>query len=578
MRDAAQRASRPPVPLAVLLVSGSLYAAAATALDAGAAAELVVKYRPGPVRAQVEAESRLANAVVLDAIEALDAYLLGAPEGTSAEALLERYRQDPRVEYAEPNPAIRGGLHLCDDRSFELQWSLHNTGQWIDGRAGFTDADVDAVEGWEITRGSSSTVVAVLDTGIDSDHPEFQGRILPGYDFVNRDADPEDDEGHGTLVTGIIAANADNGFSVAGIDHAARILPVKVLNANNVGSFFALARGIVYAANAGADVINMSIVSDWGSTRLLEDALRYARERGSILVACAGNGGLGDANRSAPGSSPWTISVGATTNRDERAVFSATGAALDVVAPGESVVTLRFGTDEDLVTLFSGCSAATPVVSGIAALLRSVDPLLTHAEILDILAATAQDRVGSPREDTPGRDDFFGYGRVNMNRALREIALVDVRLDIKPGDAENAIQASDKGLVPVAILGSSDFDVAEVDVATLTFFEMRHHYAVAAPAHDLRDPKRLRKHTRDVDRDGFPDLVSHYRTEELGIHVGDDAACLAGETFDGILFEGCDEIVALAPKGHARCGQGFALPVVLAPLLWLRLRRTGHRP
>ncbi len=258
----------------------------------------------------------------------------------------------------------------------------------------------------------------MLDTGIDSDHAEFQGRVLLGFDFVNEDSDPESDHPHGAVVTGILAANADNSFAVAGIDHSAKILPVKVLGSANLGTLADLIEGLTYAADQGADVISMSLIDYPVGVSFLEDALQYARDSGAILIACAGNDGIGDADVSGPGASPLTISVGTTTDTDARASFSGTGKALDVVAPGMNITTIAYNTAVDTSSVFSGCSAATPIVAGITSLLLSQYPWLTHDQVWTILTQTAEDLVGPPNEDTPGRDDFFGHGRVNLHSAL----------------------------------------------------------------------------------------------------------------------------------------------------------------
>ena len=247
--------------------------------------------------------------------------------------------------FGDGNYIGEGGDVIPDDTSFGDLWHLNNTGQ----SGGTPDADIEAIEAWDITTGSNSIVVAVLDTGIDSDHPEFLGRVLPGFDFVNEDSDPEADHPHGALVSGILAANADNSFAVAGVDHFAKILPVKVLNASNLGTLADLIEGLTYAADQGADVISMSLINYPVGFSFLDDALQYARDSGAILIACAGNGGIGDADVSGPGASPLTISVGATTRIDARASFSGTGSALDVVAPGSSITTIAYNTAVDTI-------------------------------------------------------------------------------------------------------------------------------------------------------------------------------------------------------------------------------------
>ena len=376
--------------------------------------EILVKFKSDVSQEEVKSILMLYRASVIEHIEAINVYRLKIPSDSDMQEMLELFKKHPRCQYAEPNYLGQGGDFLPKDTFFPQQWHLHNVGQ----TGGTVDADIDAVEGWQITRGSSAIVVAVLDTGIEADHPEFQGRIVPGFDFVNNDNDPEADHPHGVVVSGILAANTDNSFSVAGIDHHVKILPVKVLNAQNAGTTSDLANGLIFAANQGAHVINMSLINYPTTSATLNAALQFARDAGTILLACAGNGGIGDADVSGPGASPLTISVGATDHNDARANFSGTGQALDMVAPGLNVPTVRFNSALDQFSLFSGCSAATPVVSGITTLLLSLHPFLTHEAVRNILIQTAEDLVGPPTEDTPGRDNFFGHGRVNMHNAL----------------------------------------------------------------------------------------------------------------------------------------------------------------
>jgi subtilisin family serine protease len=378
--------------------------------------EILVKFAPGVSKNEIAELNASHGTHILETIPELGIYRLSIPANQAVSAVVDGYRRSPRSKYAEPNYVGQGGDFSPADTFFIEQWHLHNTGQF-----GYKpDADIDAVEGWQIARGDESITVAVLDSGIDFLHPEFVGRVLPGFDFVSDDNDPTFDHPHGVWVSGILAANADNLLSVAGVDHFAQILPIKILDADNFGSSVDLAQGLVFAANQGADVINMSLIN-YPVNGAIRDALKFARDAGAILVACAGNSGIGDADRSGPGKSPLTISVGATTAFDERADFSGTGSALDVVAPGLNVATVDPFFYGEGLNYFSGCSAATPVVSGIVSLLLSIDPLLTHDQVREILTQTADDLVGPPAEDTLGRDDFFGHGRVNMNQALLEV-------------------------------------------------------------------------------------------------------------------------------------------------------------
>lgn len=161
--------------------------------------EFIVRFKGGVDRARVAEINAARGVTVIEEIPQLSAYRLRLPRGGDLEAMMKAYRKHPSVEYAEPNYMGRGGDIFPNDTFFPIQWHLNNTGQ----SGGTHDADIDAVEGWQITQGKASVIVAILDTGIRSSHPDFQGRLLPGYDFVNDDADPEADHPHGIMVTGI---------------------------------------------------------------------------------------------------------------------------------------------------------------------------------------------------------------------------------------------------------------------------------------------------------------------------------------------------------------------------------------
>jgi subtilisin family serine protease len=414
------------LPLLFAVVLGTL--PAGVGADDAAPREWIVELR-GPADAATLA--RLAadtGGRVLETIPGRRLVRLALPQGAAPSGSRRDASLARDALRVAPNSMGRGGF-TPDDPQFEDQWHLNNTGQ----TSGTPDADLDAPEGWERTRGSANVWVAILDTGVDYDHPDLAGRLLPGRDTVNDDDDPNADHPHGIQVAGLFGANADNAIQVAGVDHAARILPVKVLGSNNAGSTFDLIQGIDWAVAQGADVISMSLVDYEDPEGFLREALQRARTAEVILVACAGNGGPGDADCanpdsdgcSLPGSYPETISVGFTDHLDLRGAGpiceSATGPALDVVAPAVLVPTVTSSAGQ----LFSCCSAATPIVAGIVSLLLSLDPTLTHDEVKAILEASAEDQVGPSFEDVPGRDDFYGAGRVNLAAALQMVPEAD---------------------------------------------------------------------------------------------------------------------------------------------------------
>jgi thermitase len=301
--------------------------------------------------------------------------------------MIADYSADPAVAYAEPN-RIYEVTGIPNDPDFRRQWGLHNTGQ-TGGRA---DADIDAPEAWDITTGSPSVLIAVVDTGVDYNHPDLRGgrvRTDIDRDFVNNDEDAMDDHGHGTFVAGIAAANTNNGQGIAGVCPGCQVLPIKVLDEEGKGSADGVARGIQYAAQAGAKIINMSLgfPSDCGCSETIARAINYAFDRGSLLIAASGNDG--DKQRiSYPASSTRVMSVGASDHLDQEADFSNRGSYLDIVAPGEDIYSLKSGGGYDTG---SGTSAAAPFVSGTAGLIWSVNPQLSNVQVWWRLYHSADD-------------------------------------------------------------------------------------------------------------------------------------------------------------------------------------------
>ncbi len=222
--------------------------------------------------------------------------------------------------------------------------------------------------------------MAILDTGIDPGQPDLRGKLVAGYDYVNNDQDPSDDNGHGTAVAGIVAANSDNGIGVAGYCWACRLMPVKVLGADGTGFASGLAQGIIWASDHGALVINASLGSPVGDLTLAA-AAQYAWLRGVLVVAAAGNESAPVLDY--PAALPNVLSVSASDQNDRLYGFSNSGAS--VAAPGENSTT---GLGTSYVS-FLGTSSAAPVVSGIAALAFSVVPGATPDQVERAIESSA---------------------------------------------------------------------------------------------------------------------------------------------------------------------------------------------
>ncbi|MEH3034675.1 MAG: S8 family serine peptidase [Aeromicrobium erythreum] len=294
--------------------------------------------------------------------------------------------------------------------------------QWALDRLG-------AERAWTVTRGgrtrsTAQTVVAVVDTGVMTSHPDLRANLLPGRDVLAPGTSPDDANGHGTHVAGIVAAVAGNGRGVAGLAPRTKVLPVRVLDANGSGATDQVARGVVWAVQKGADVVNLSLGSSQ-SDPALRTAVKYAVDRGVVVVAAAGNDGgslacfLGCPTQY-PAAYPGVVGVGSVDRSLARSSFSSTGSWVDVAAPGGDIWSTttprnRLGgscTGQSYCAI-SGTSMATPYVAAAAALALSKHPRWGAAGVVRRIASTSRDLGPS------GRDSSYGAGLLDVNRLLR---------------------------------------------------------------------------------------------------------------------------------------------------------------
>ena len=281
-------------------------------------------------------------------IDALNTYVVAVRPNVTVGTL----PPSPIVISAEPEYVAgatqAGSLSSINDPRVGEQWALPLLG---------------IPNSWnQIQNGRGSLIIAVVDSGVCTDHPDLQGRTIAGYDFVENDAVPQDVFGHGCGVAGIIAANANNGTGIAGIAPNAQIMPIRVLDNRGLGNYSTIAQGIIYAADNGADVINLSLAGPFNST-ILQEAVNYALARDVIIIAAAGN--FGQDGAYFPAALPGVIGVGSLDNDLQRSDFSNFGAGVDVYAPGKDLLTTSTNGSYEVKT---GTSFAAPVVSGLAAL------------------------------------------------------------------------------------------------------------------------------------------------------------------------------------------------------------------
>ncbi|MDH7512604.1 MAG: S8 family peptidase [Clostridiales bacterium] len=386
--------------------------------------QVLVKFKPS-LRAQlIDATLAAYETELIRRIHDIEVYQVQIPSYTSVEEMVFALNQNPDVEYAEPNYATRLAV-TPNDSLFNYQYYLYNSGQEIGPSGsprGKAQADIKATAAWEETKGSPDVLIAVIDTGVDLLHPDLKNKIhSAGRDFINNDFDATDDHGHGTIVASVAAAETNNKEGIAGVAWNSKILPVKVMDQKGEGYYSELISGIMWAVANGASVINLSLGGDEVSDSL-RNALKYAYDKGVIIVAAAGNDASSVLYPAAYDS--YCLAVAATDYKDERKDWSNFGTQVDVAAPGERVVgavpTWFWGPDSFPYAFGTGTSLATPQVAGLAALLKGLKPWLSVDQVMDVIRYSADD-VNSSKN--PGKDNYIGFGRINMEKALVPIKI-----------------------------------------------------------------------------------------------------------------------------------------------------------
>lgn len=354
---------------------------------------ILVKYKSSVNETSKANINKKLGAVQKRKIDKLNVDVLEISTNESVDTVIGKYKGYSEVEYAEPNYLAKGFL-TPNDTLFAKQWHLQK---------------IEAPKAWDISQGGYGPI-AVVDTGVAYTQSDLSGWVSQGYNFVAGNTNANDDNGHGTHVAGIISAASNNGNGVASIGFKGALLPVKVLDSSGSGTYANVASGIIYAADQGSKVINMSLGGS-SSSLTLKNAVSYAQSKGSLIVAAAGNNGNSTAVY--PAVYPGVIAVSASTQDDTLASFSSYGSHIYVSAPGTGIISTY--NNGGYATL-SGTSMATPVVSGLISLALARGNTSVATVINDL--KTTSDKIGSYSYDQNGWNQYFGYGRVNAARLL----------------------------------------------------------------------------------------------------------------------------------------------------------------
>jgi subtilisin family serine protease len=404
---------------------------------------VLVKFKPTLSTQTIDSTLSAYRVKKIKRIPELDIYLLEVPANTTVEDTVYALGLNPDVAHVSPDyKTFITAVPKPTDNFFVWQYYLYNEGQEIGfpGPQGKNRADIKALEAWEETKGDEQVLIAVIDTGIDFDHPDLANTdeeekiSTNGYDFVNSDNDPSDDHGHGTFVSGLAAAKTNNSVGIAGVSWHSQILPLKAVESDGTGYVSWLVEAIEYAVDNGADVISMSLgfsLEPEEEVPALEEALAHAHANGAVCVASAGNEGSSVLFPAAY--DDYCLAVAATDYNDSRPAWSNFGPEVDVAAPGLKIVgpvpTWLPGLIWNDFTIppygfGDGTSASAAIVSGFVALIKSLKPWLEPDDLMDVIRYSADD---VNEGEYPGNDEFIGYGRIDMEMALVPIKLTQLK-------------------------------------------------------------------------------------------------------------------------------------------------------
>jgi len=361
--------------------------------------------------------------------------IIDLPPGREKQ-MVDRLARHPHFKFAELDYKVAPSL-VPNDPYAGSEWHL---------------SKIAAQKAWDSSLGAGVTL-AVLDSGVDPSHPDLLSRLVPGWNFYDNNSNTSDVYGHGTLVAGSAAATINNGIGVASVSGQTMIMPIRVTDTSGTGYSSMIASGLTYAADRGVRIANISFANQPIRAAVVS-AAQYMKDKGGLVFVAAGNNGIDE------GFTPTTsmIPVAATDGSDIKASWSSFGSYVALAAPGVSIYTTSRGGG---YTTASGTSIATPVAAGVAALMFAARPTLTSAQVESVLFKTAVD-LGSP-----GRDSYYGYGRVDAASAVAAALAFTSTTDTQAPSVSIASPIGSttlSGLAPVNVSATDNVGVTRVEL------------------------------------------------------------------------------------------------------------------
>ena len=400
--------------------------------------ELLVQFKAGVHKSSSDRDLSAAGTAEAEEIAPIQVKRIKVP-AAAREKVKAALARNPHVSFVEENYLAKPTA-IPNDPSYASQWHLPK---------------IAAPPGWDISTGSSTVDIAIIDTGVDPSHPDLTGKLLPGYNFVTNTTDTHDVYGHGTKTAGSAAAMANNGVGVSGVAWQNPIMPLVVTDSTGSASYSSIANAITYAVDHGVRIINISFGGPTSSTTL-QSAIDYAWNKGAVVFASAGNYATSTPNY--PAACNHVVAVSATTSSDTLASFSSFGSWITVAAPGDAILTTTNGGGYGTV---SGTSFSSPITAGLGALILSVNPTLTNAQVVDIITKNADD-LGAP-----GFDTSFGNGRINVFKSLSAAKIaVPVTDTLPPTVSISSLNfgSTVKGTVTINAAASDNVGVSRVEL------------------------------------------------------------------------------------------------------------------